>query len=842
MKKLPIDSLRGEIASAIKAGNRKFVVSAPTGSGKSTRLPVMFFENLGGRVLVLQPRRVAARMLAKSVSSIFGLGDDVGWHVRFDKHYCENSKIVFLTEGILARMILANPKLDGVSAIIFDEFHERNIYADISLALAIRTQQQFRPDLAIAVCSASMDSDAIAEYLGESTKVLSCGTRLFPIQVEYAWARNHSDKVWDLAAKEFDRLAREEKEGNFLIFMAGVYEIGKTVSKILENPLSNSFDVFALYGDLPAEKQDKILTDSGRRKIIVSTNVAETSLTIEGVRFVIDSGQARVARFDAVRGVNTLLCERISLANATQRAGRAGRTSSGRAVKLWRQSDEIYFPQYSDSEISRLDLSQILLWLLASGISFDDLNLFEVPPQTSVDRAVQTLRNLGAINSSGRITQSGIDMARFPTEPRYAKMLIEAAKRNCLKKISLITALTDVGRIKLPLDDAFAEAERDSFASEAKSEPEEIAELCLAVKEKSFSEQFCRRLGLHCANIRKAFSIASDFERLACGYVENLGYECDSSDIAKCILSAFSDRVGVRLNKGTLACRFTSNRRGEIRKESRVYADDVFCSLEMKEQNVANGTSILASMIVPTSREILAELFPDDFSETFDTKFDTIQKKVVCLRVVKFRDLILEESQSGMPDLDAAARILHAEIISGRLALKNFDDSARDFIERVNFVASVSPETGIAPIDDFALSEIFLQMCFGMTSYSDVKNADVHSALRDWLSPEQLGLLKYLAPKTVEFPNRKRPCVIRYEASTKRATVSSFFRDFFTFDSKKLKICDGKIKPTFELLAPSGRPVQTTQNLEEFWDTSWAMVKKELKARYPKHFKPTDIH
>ncbi len=839
MKELPIDSLRTEIVDALNQGLRRLVVAAPTGSGKSTRLPVMLSDSLGGRILVLQPRRVAARMLAKSVTSIFGI-KDVGWHVRFDKHYDENSKIVFLTEGILARMLLANPSLDGVSAIIFDEFHERNIYADISLALALKTQETLRPDLALAVCSASMDSDAIAAYFGENSKVFSCGTRLFPIDIEYSPPKLQSEKVWEHAAREFDKLAREEREGSFLIFMAGAYEIAKTVSKILENPRSKEFDVFSLYGDLPPDRQDKILANTGRRKIIVSTNVAETSLTIEGVRIVVDSGLARVARFDAARGVNTLLCERVSLANAAQRAGRAGRTSAGRVVRLWRKSDEIYFEPYAASEISRLDLSQILLWLLSAGVSFDNLKMFETPPTQSLIRAVETLKNLGATNSSGEVTQLGLDMARFPTEPRYAKLLVDGARRNCLSTISLIAALTDVGRVKLPLDDAFAEAERDALAGDTESEPEEIVSLCFAARENSFAENFCRRLGLHVANIRKAFSVAADLERLARWRVDSSREKGDSGDIVKCIVGAFSDKIGVRLNKGTLACRFVGGRRGEIAKESRAFARDVFCALEMQERNVAGGVSILASMIVPVSRDILKELFPDDFSEQIETKFDATQKRVVATRAVKFRDLILEESQSGSPDLDEAAKILLEEINAGRLQLKNFDDSARDFIERVNFVAAVCPETGITPIDDVALSEIFSQMCFGMTSYSEVKNADVHSALRDWLSAEQLGLLKYLAPKTVEFPNRKRPSVIRYNAATRRATISSYFRDFFDFDTKKVRICDGKIAPTCELLAPSGRPVQTTQNLDEFWTTSWAAVKKELKARYPKHFKPTD--
>ncbi|MBQ6534738.1 MAG: DEAD/DEAH box helicase [Opitutales bacterium] len=839
MEKLPIDSLGADIRAALEGGTRRLAVSAPTGSGKSTRLPQMLLESLGGRILVLQPRRVAARMLAKSVSSIFGLGDAVGWHVRFDKHWNENTKIVFLTEGILARMILSNPRLDGVSAVVFDEFHERNIYADVSLALALRTQESLRPDLAIAVCSASMDSAAIAEYLGAGAKTFSCGSRLFPIEIEYAPPKKPDEKIWERAAREFDRLAREEGEGNFLIFMPGAYEIGKTMSLILANPRSKGFGVFALHGDLPPEKQDAALAPDGRRKVIVSTNVAETSLTIDGVRFVIDSGLARVARFDAARGVNTLLCERESLANAEQRAGRAGRTSPGRAVRLWRKSDEIYFDKYSAPEISRIDLSQIALWLNAAGLSFSSLKMFEAPPEASLARAAATLRSLGAFGEGG-LTKIGRDMAAFPTEPRYARLLIEGARRNCLEKISLIAAVADVGRIKLPLSDAFAEAERDAIAGSSACEPEEIAELCRAARENSYAENFCRRLGLHAANIRKAFALASDLARLARRIPAESAERGGSDDVRKCLLCAFSDMAGARLNSGTLACRFAGGRRGEIRKESRAWARDIFCALEMREQNVGGGVSIMASMIVPVSRAELEELFPSDISRERRTFFDPAQKRVVGANAVKFRDLVLEQSQSGEPDADEAARLLHAEIMSGRLKLKNFDDAALSFIERVNFVAAVCPETGIAPIDGEAKSEIFMQMCYGLSSYSEVKNADVHAALRGWLSAEQLALLKYLAPKTVQFAGRKKPCEIVYDASAKRAKISSFFRDFFSFDPKKIKICDGKIKPTFELLSPGGRPVQTTQNLEEFWNTSWQAVKKELKARYPKHFKPTD--
>ncbi|MBP3526273.1 MAG: DEAD/DEAH box helicase [Opitutales bacterium] len=839
----PVFEIEKSLYAAADAGKRRFVVSAPTGSGKSTGLPVMLLRKFGGRVLVLQPRRVAARMLARSVGALFDMRDDVGWHVRFEKRYGENSKIVFLTEGILARMLLSDPSLEGVSAVVFDEFHERNIYADISLALALRAQRGLRPDLAIAVCSASMDSSALFEYLGGDSEcaAFSCSSRMYGLDISYAPPRSRDSAVWDCAREQFERLARSSDSGNFLIFMPGAYEISRTVGCILRSPASKGFDVLALHGDLPPGEQDKVLAPGTRRKVIVSTNVAETSLTIEGVRFVIDSGLARVARYDPARGVNTLLVERVSLASAAQRAGRAGRTAPGTVVRLWRQSDEASFERFTASEISRLDLSQIVLWLKASGMSADGVGLFEPPPAESLARAARTLANLGALDAMSRITPLGRKMAAFPTQPRYARMLIEGMRRGCLREAALIASLSDCGRIKLPIENAFAAAARDELVGDAASEPEEIARLCELARENSFDEKFCREFGIHSANARKACRAAADLERLALRACrgEAPAREPEPDAAAKCVLCAFSEHVGARLNKGTLACALAAGAKGEICRESRMYADDLFVALDLQERRGgAQGVSIMASMITPIKAEYLREMFPGDFSSDIVVRFDERQKRVACVELVKFRDFIVSENAGAEPPKDAAARILVEKIFENPAILKSFDDSAKAFIERVNFVAAVCPESGIAPIDAAALREIFLQMCWGSNSISQVKNLDALSALRDWLSPEQQAFLKYAAPKSVEISPRRRPAAIRYDASARRAVISASFKDLFSFNPKSVSICGGKIAPTFEILAPNGRPVQTTSNLEEFWKTSWAEVRKELKARYPKHFKP----
>ncbi len=837
--RLPIDEIERPLLDSLGRGGRSFVVSAPTGSGKSTRLPVMLAQSeaVNGMVLVMQPRRVAARMLAKRVSKTSGFADgSVGWHVRFEKHYGPNAKIVFLTEGILARMLLADPKLGGVGAIIFDEFHERNIYADISLALALRCREKFRPDLVLAACSASMDFGALASHL--NAEVFECGGRLFPVEYRYAPPKA-GEPVWERAAAEFSKLSREFPEGDFLIFMPGVYEISRTVGRLLEAPAARGFDVLALHGDLPPEQQDKILAPSSRRRVIVSTNVAETSLTIEGVRFVIDSGQVRVARFDAARGLNTLLVERESLASAVQRAGRAGRTCAGVAVRLWREADEVYFDKYTDPEISRLDVSQILLWLKAAGLGFEDLALFEAPPEASTLRAQDLLRKLGALDNNGKITPDGLVMADFPAQPRLARMIIDGFRLGCAREACLVAALTDVGRVKLPLENAFAEAERDALSKSAESEVEELLSLCRAARESAFNADFCRKFGIHGANARRAWEGAAELFRTACDRLGGRSRQAAEGGgaLAKCVLGAFPDHLCARLNKGTFACRVVGGRKGEIRKSSRAWAADIFVALELGEQNVAGGANILASMLVPVSAGQIEEVFPGAIRQERSTYFDQSQKRVVCRRSAMFADLPLSESSDGEPDPAERARIFRDGIVSGKIVLKNFGDAEKNFINRVNFVAAVLPDAGIQPIDENALSEIYELMCLGCESHSDVKNADVLRALREWLSPHQLWTVDSMAPRFVELPGRRRPVEIRYEPPAKRAVVASLFKDFYGYDGAKLKICGGAVLPTFEVLAPNGRPVQTTQNLGEFFKTSWLPIKKQLKARYPKHFK-----
>ncbi|MCG8527848.1 MAG: DEAD/DEAH box helicase, partial [Opitutales bacterium] len=336
---LPIESIRSELKSTFQQYKR-FVLEAPTGSGKSTQTPQMLIDEgivTKGTIVMLQPRRLAARMLAKRISweRKTKLGEEVGYQIRFENNSSEDSKIVLLTEGILLRKMLSDPKLTGISAILFDEFHERNLFSDLTLAKAKLLQETHRPDLLIGVMSATLDGEGLQHYLAPCAR-LQCKGRTFPVEVSYTTSQKNNREIpaWEKAANVFESTAKAGQTGNILIFMPGAYEISQTIRHIESKPISKQYEVLSLHGELPPEKQDRAFSESANPKVIVATNVAETSLTIPGISVVIDSGQARIPSYDPNRGVNTLLVQPISQASAEQRAGRAGREGPGRCIRL----------------------------------------------------------------------------------------------------------------------------------------------------------------------------------------------------------------------------------------------------------------------------------------------------------------------------------------------------------------------------------------------------------------------------------------------------------------------------------------------------------------------------
>src|SRR5581483_9364259 len=502
-ERLPIYDIESEIISRLRA-DRRLILSAPTGSGKSTQVPQMLLRHdflRDGQVVILQPRRLATRLLAARVAQELGvqLGQEVGYQIRFENVTSAKTKIRFVTEGVLLRQMIEDPKLRGVSTLIFDEFHERHLYGDITLARALDLQEQHRADLNLIVMSATLNAGELENYL-KPCATLSSEGRVYPVEFEYAAQPGYNDKrpVWEQAADAFSNYVANGGEGDVLIFMPGGFEISQTIETIRNVPESRGFILLPLHGELEPRLQDAAVARYDKRKVVVSTNVAETSLTIDGVRLVIDSGLARMARYDANRGINTLLIEKISQSSADQRAGRAGRTAPGVCMRLWSREEHSHRAPQELPEIKRLDLAEVVLTLKAAGV--DDLRKFrwlEKPDEISLTHAEELLHDLGALDKNNSITPVGRKMLAFPLHPRYSRMLLAAQEYNCVYQAALVAALTQGRDLLLRnVDKTTADAREDLLGEKASSDFWILMRAWQYAANNQFRLDACRKLGI----------------------------------------------------------------------------------------------------------------------------------------------------------------------------------------------------------------------------------------------------------------------------------------------------------------------------------------------------------
>lgn len=795
----------------------------------------------GKQVLVLQPRRLAARLLAKRIAAERQgrLGEEVGFHIRFDRVFGPATRIKFVTEAILLRMMLGDPLLSEVACVVFDEFHERHLYSDLGLAMTCALQREKRPDLKLVVMSATLDIAGLQNYLQPCT-TLSVEGRTYPITIEYSAraAKVEDAPVWEQVAYHFRRLYREQPDGDFLIFMPGAYEIQRTIESIQTTPEGRECVVLPLYGDLPPEKQDAAVASYDRRKVVVATNVAETSLTIDGIRIVIDSGLARIARYDAHRGINTLLIEKISRSSAEQRAGRAGRTAPGYCLRLWGEREHEYRPERETAEIHRVDLSETVLSLKMAGIR--DLDLFpwyERPEPRALQRAVTLLQDLGALDHGGALTPTGRRMAEFPMHPRYARMFLAADELGCVSSISLIAALAQGRNILLPVHDKRREEEREALLGDTESDFFHLLRAWGMARKHDYDHGFCRQWGIHAQAARQAEQVARQFLRIAGSQgLDTTERPLDEVAVRQCLLLAFSDQLALRDNEGTLRCSLVHGRRGELRRQSAVRHAPLFVAAEIDEVEGRGGeVTVFLSLATAVERSWLQRFFPHDFQETNETLWDPQQKRVTRKRRVCFRDLVLEARDSGDPDTGEAAAILARKVMAGELVLKQWDQAVEDWITRVNFAARHCPELEIEPLDEEGRLMIIEQICLGAVSAREIRDRAVWPYLYEWLTDEQRLAMDTLLPETFTLPTRRRPVRIQYEPESGRVLISSKLQDFYDIDPATLTVGGGRIPLVIEMLAPNGRPVQVTADLATFWKTSYEGVKKELRGRYPKH-------
>jgi ATP-dependent helicase HrpB len=836
---LPIDGLQADLVAAC-GRVRRLVLRAPTGSGKSTRIPQMLLDlNLvQGQIVVLQPRRIAARLLAARIAQERGvrLGGEVGYQIRFERVESAQTRIKFVTEALLLRQMASDPELKGVGAVVFDEFHERNLHSDVALALARRLQETHRPDLLIMAMSATLDTEGVAKWLG-SAETLAADGRAYPVQIEYTHLpRNSTRPIWDAAADQVRRVLSEEAEGDILVFMPGSYEIMRTIGAVRNLPESGGVDILPLYGELPPEEQDRAVKPSPGRKVIVATNVAETSLTIPGVRAVVDAGLARIARFDPHRGIDTLLVEPVSQASAEQRAGRAGRTGPGRCIRLWSQTDHEARPLREVPEIKRVDLSETILLLLSSGWGeAATFPWYEKPDDKALQRALTVLADLGAVDAQGKLSALGRRMSVFPAHPRYARMLLAAGDLDCVYEVCRIAGLAQGRDILFRKVDDRTENARDSVEQEDGSDFFPRLALLQRAVEMKFDADACDRFGVHGQAARQADQAARQFLRLAEGQGLPVSDRvADPAAVRRCLLLGFSDRLAVRLDAGTLRCALVHGRTGELRRESSIRNAKLLVAAEVDEIQARGGVTTYLSLATAIEEAWLQELFPAEFSTVNQVRYDGSQRRVVTRVERRFRDLVLEAKERDDAPSDAASRLLAEEVAAGRLELEKWDAPVDAWIRRVNFLSKHCPELGIPPFDEAARRMVIEEVCAGAVAYRDIRDRPVFGVVRGWLTHEQAMALESYCPEKIVLPRKKHPARIEYTEDG-QAEVEATVQELYDFPGSKLRVCLGKVPMVVCIQSPARRTQQRTTDLDAFWKGSYEGVKKELRGRYPKH-------
>jgi len=867
--RLPIYEIEREIVARLQT-DRRLILSAPTGSGKSTQVPQMLLKHglLGdGQVVVLQPRRLATRLLAKRVAQELGvkLGEEVGYQIRFENVTSAKTKIRFVTEGVLLRQMMDDPQLRGVSAILFDEFHERHLYGDITLAQALDQQEKHRPDLMLAVMSATLNAGELERYLstvgspltrpsatlspnggegwGEGDvrfrcSVLASEGRTFPVVVEYLPHRVglNGPPIWEVAAEEFSRFVNAGGEGDVLVFMPGGFEISQTIEAIRHTSEAKGFIVLPLHGELQPKDQDAAVARYQQRKVVVATNVAETSITIDGVRLVIDSGLARIARYDSNRGINTLLIEKISQANADQRTGRAGRTAPGTCVRLWSRAEHDERVPHEMPEIRRLDLSEVVLTLKASGV--DDLRKFrwlEKPDEISLTHAEELLADLGAIGHDKKITSIGRKMLAFPLHPRYARMLLAAQAYGCVYQACLVAALTQGRDLLLRNCGKDVETLREDLLGEKSSSDFWILMRAWSF---AFNNQFrldaCRKLGIHAVTAKQVGPLFDQFLRIAKDEgLDTQPNEVKDEALQKCILIGFSDRVTRRMDQGTLRCELVHGRRGVLARESKVQQSPLLVVAEIREVEQRGGeVNTILSLATAVEVEWLKELFPDDIKSDVHVQFDAREKRVLAAELLRFRDLALAAKRIDPPPADASARLLADEIIAGRLLLPNWDHHVEQWLARLDLLCKECADLQLPAITDDDKKHIIAELCHGAVSYKDIKEREVKPVVMSWLSAVQRELLDKHAPERLTLPNGRTPKV-NYEPG-RAPFIALRIQELYDVNQTP-KIALGRVPVTVHILTPGMKPIQVTQDLASFWREHYPKIKSELARKYPKH-------
>lgn len=806
---LPIDAVLPDLLATLEAHNTA-LLQAPTGSGKTTRVPpALLGAGWRGsrRILMLEPRRLAARAAAEFMARERGerAGETIGYRTRLDTRVSGATRIEVVTEGILTRMIQTDPELGDCAAIIFDEFHERSLHADLGLALARDSQQSLRPDLRLLVMSATLDTTAVAGLLDQAPVIESTG-RSHPVTVHYRHCPRQ--RRWTAHAAATVRRALAEERGSVLVFLPGAGEI-RAVARMLEDALPDDTRLCRLHGQLAPGEQDAAIEPAppGQRKVVLASAIAESSLTIEGIRVVVDAGRQRQAAFDPNSGMSRLVTERVSRASAEQRRGRAGRIEPGVCYRLWSKGEQATLAAHTPPEILRADLAPLVLELALWGVDRPDgLTWLDPPPAAHWQQAVDILSDLGAVDAAGKITAHGRHMLDVGLHPRLAHMVIRGREMK-------------VGRLAAEL--AAVLSERDPLGPDHGSDLSERIRALRDHNPRSGRVQRTRQLARQIENraIRKGQTGSAS-----------------EQDIGRLVALAWPDRIA-RARPGMRGRFVLRNGRGAFLPEDDPLAGTAWLAVAELDGRAREARIFLAAAVDRADIEADQAARIEDL-ESAD--WDERRGKVVVWRQRRLGALVLEQTEAGPPGRPAIEAGLLAAVRRKGLGSLPWTDSARQWRARVGLLHELWPEDWPEIDDEWLLENLetwLAPFLAGMQRWADVQAMDLQAALDHLLNPADRTALNQLAPSRIEIPTGRR---VRLDYAAEGGPVlATKLQSVFGW-SESPRIADGRVPVVLHLLSPAGRPLAVTADLASFWQNAYAEVRRDMRGRYPRHPWPDD--
>lgn len=781
---LPITHILAELLATLQA-NPNTVLSAPPGAGKTTRVPLELLKIIpleAGRIVMLEPRRIAAASAARYMAGLLGeqVGQTVGYTIRFEKKGSVRTRIEVVTEGILTRRLQEDPELAGVACVIFDEFHERSIHADLGLALCLESQSALRPDLKLLVMSATLDCQPIARLLGEAPIVVSEG-RAFPVQVRYLPASERLPLVKRMAQAITTALAAEE--GDLLAFLPGSGEI-RGVQQELDG--LGAVAVCPLYGDLPFEQQQRAILPGPQRRVVLATNIAETSLTIEGVRIVVDSGLSRRLQLDPSTGLERLVTVRASQASAQQRTGRAGRTAPGVCYRLLSEQSFQAMTPFSPPEIMTSDLAPLLLELAAWGVSEPgDLAWLDPPPTAHLAAAQELLQMLGGLDQAGQITQLGRRMVRLPLHPRLARLLIAGEQQG------------------------------------------QLAAAC------RFAAQFSSRAANSAAIARTEQQLLQLMGKSG----ERITGLPDDTLMAPLYLAAWPDRIAQQ-RPGDAGRYLLASGRGAKLSKSCSGLPQAQLLVALQVDGGDGGEGIIHQAAAVTVKQIHG-VVPQLFINQRNVVWDLAGSRISATAQERIGAVVLMSRQVTATDAEALPLLL-VQIRRSGIAAMGWSDAARQLQARIGLAARLIPEEGWPDLSDVWLLghlEEWLPDCLvGVRSQQGLEQLDMLQVLQQQLGWKLAQLLDSVAPTHLAVPSGRRAML---EYTEEGPVLAVKLQELFGL-AESPTVCRGRMAVVVHLLSPAGRPVAVTCDLKGFWERGYSEVRKELRGRYPKHPWPQD--